>query len=186
ARSLTAAAAYTTLLLILWAIFWVKPFWIYSIDQWLGPLSSNVRFKALDLEEALHYVFLVGFFRHRNRVLNSWVKKYADRTMTAFGQIETVRERRLHLDAPVELNGHSLAFLTASSLRDALGDDRVRVLVCGMGGVGKTSLACQLAGWAAEEKPSLRLRRNSRMVPVLIEEDCDSYEGVEPSRRLTT
>lgn len=49
----------------------------------------------------------------------------------------------------------------------------------GEGGVGKTSLACQIAKWAMAKNKAERLC-NHRILPVLIEEKLEAVEGKPP------
>ena len=70
---------------------------------------------------------------------------------------------------PVVLNGDNIANLTVEQLRNTCDRDRWAVLIQGEGGLGKTTLACQLALWGMADDPAERLCGDRRMLPVLIE-----------------
>jgi HEAT repeat protein len=188
AAALIVLAAYILGLGVFLLIFWRRPLWIYRIDQILDPLFFRRHFRAFDIEldVPIEFALWVGFFRHRDRVLDSWVQAHIDRILAAFKQIPTVEKRTLHLDLPMEINAEPHMSVNAGVLRDVIGKAPVRLLISGMGGVGKTSLACQIADWGAQGDESLRLRKDARMVPVMIEENCDAYASNEESSGLTT
>ncbi len=62
-------------------------------------------------------------------------------------------------------------------------DGRQCILIWDEGGIGKTSLACQLAQWSMSDDRTKRLCRH-RMIPVLIEQELDFKvnEGKDPFR----
>ncbi|HXQ36157.1 MAG TPA: hypothetical protein VN843_19235, partial [Anaerolineales bacterium] len=82
---------------------------------------------------------------------------------------------------PVILDADTIPRLDGKMLRPIF-DHRVCLLICGEGGSGKTSLACQIARWAMSDSPDERLS-NHLMLPILIEEELD-FEVVEGKGHL--
>src|ERR1700752_2712395 len=110
------------------------------------------------------------------RVLDAWVSAHLGIARRRFEDIETVRNRLVHITVPVILDADTIPRLDGKMLRPIF-DHRVCLLICGEGGSGKTSLACQIARWAMSDSPDERLS-NHLMLPILIEEELD-FEVVE-------
>ena len=110
--------------------------------------------------------------KYRPRVLDAWVAEHQGRIKQRFSAIATVEQRRHHLSLPVKV-GHNLEpELTPERLRELDGLDGL-VLISGEGGVGKTSLALRIAGWALEGRLTERA-----VVPVLVEADLQGEESL--------
>ncbi|MBN3871184.1 HEAT repeat domain-containing protein [Nostoc sp. JL33] len=124
----------------------------------------------------------VIWLKYRSRVLDAWVGKHIDIFQKKFLENETVDERKDYVSLPVLLNKQEIEELTAETLRESFAQEkRVRLLIWGEGGSGKTTIACQIAKWAMEKDKSKRLTTHL-MLPVLIEEELDSQpgEGMKP------
>ncbi|MBG1262056.1 HEAT repeat domain-containing protein [Nostoc commune] len=124
----------------------------------------------------------VIWLKYRPRVLDAWVGKHIDIFQKKFLENETVDERKDYVSLPVLLNKQEIEELTAETLRESFAQEkRVRLLIWGEGGSGKTTIACQIAKWAMEKDKSKRLTTHL-MLPVLIEEELDSQpgEGMKP------
>ncbi|NJP12490.1 MAG: NACHT domain-containing protein [Leptolyngbyaceae cyanobacterium RU_5_1] len=80
---------------------------------------------------------------------------------------------------PIELNSEMMPDSTEEKLRETLqstfAKNQFQLLIAGEGGVGKTSLACQIARWAMAEDETERLCKHPVM-PVLIEDELESTE----------
>jgi hypothetical protein len=73
------------------------------------------------------------------------------------------------------INGDTRSQLTPDLLRSTFSNQRNRLVIWGEGGVGKTSLACQIGHWGmAELEPRLC---EHRMLPIFLEEDFRVVEG---------
>jgi HEAT repeats/NACHT domain len=124
----------------------------------------------------------VIWLKYRPRVLDAWVGKRIDIFQKKFLENETVDERKDYVSLPVLLNKQEIEELTAETLRESFAKEkRVRLLIWGEGGSGKTTIGCQIAKWAMEKDKSKRLTTHL-MLPVLIEEELDSQpgEGMKP------
>jgi len=164
-------------LILVWLfLLWMKPLWIFHINEtlskwsdfklpsWLGGMSVPVR-----------YGLLVGFFHYHGRVLDAWVGRYVSTVRRGFSDKTTVEERSTHVPVPITLDKHNVANLTARQLREAFSRTMACVLIHGEGGSGKTSLACLFGKWAMAEEKDERLCEHP-MLPVLIEQDADFRE----------
>ncbi|MBD0301813.1 MAG: HEAT repeat domain-containing protein [Tolypothrix sp. T3-bin4] len=126
----------------------------------------------------------VGFviwLKYRPEVLDAWVAKQIDIFEKKFLKNETVDECKDYVSLPVLLDKHEIEELKAEHLRETFAQEkRVRLLIWGEGGSGKTTISCQIARWAMEKDKSKRLTTHF-MLPVLIEQELDSQgEGIKP------
>jgi HEAT repeat protein len=160
-------------LVSLLGIFWIRPLWLLKIDEFLKPLS----FKLPPLGPEISLRFLL-FPKYHPRVLDAWVTKHLKSVREEFQQKDTVKDRNIYIPIPVILNGRTVAQLTSQDLRSTF---KKHLLIWGEGGVGKTSLACQIAQWAMSDDKTARLCEH-RMLPVLIEEDLnlEATAGKQP------
>ena len=122
-----------------------------------------------------------SFLKYRPRVLDDWVNQRIAQAQEEFYQRRTVGERSIHIPIPVELSGNkpAIADFSANDLKAVFFKRNTRLLIVGEGGVGKTSLACQIAKWAMADNKAERLCKH-RMLPVLIEEELETVEGKSP------
>ncbi len=150
---------------------------------WLLRLPSELkipRIPPMILAEIPIPISVLLFLKYRPRVLEAWVAERIDSARKEFQIKKTVEERKIHIPMPVELNGKVLKELTVNDLQKTFAGEEIRLLICGEGGAGKTSLACQIAQWAMAEKEEDRLRAHL-MIPVLIEEELsEPAEGKSP------
>ena len=126
-------------------IFARSPLTLYHLyaswpREWLQPLPDLVKVPLTMLGE----VTLLPFLARRPRVLDAWVREHAHR----FAPDETPRFVAL----PVLHNGREVRFDEPAKARflfaePAVGAKPWTVLVCGSGGVGKTTLLKRLLGW---------------------------------------
>jgi HEAT repeat protein len=165
-------------LVFLFAVFLVKPLWLL---HWNETLKDQLSIKAkrsdveLSLGIPLGYVSLIKVFAYRRRVLDAWVKAHVERCRENFEKLPTVKDRMVHIPSPVKVDGSLGAGFSAITLRAQIGKSRhqCRWLIFGEGGVGKTSLACQMARWAMAPDKVKRLAPHL-VLPVLIEDELDN------------
>jgi HEAT repeat protein len=165
-------------LAFLFAVFLVKPLWL---PRWSESLKDQLSIKIkptnaeLSLGIPFSYVSLIRLFAYRRRVLDAWVKEHVERCRESFEALPTVEDRAVHVSSPVNVAGALVAEFSAATLRAHIGKSRhqCRWLIFGEGGVGKTSLACQMARWAMAPDKAHRLARHL-VLPVLIEDELDN------------
>jgi formylglycine-generating enzyme required for sulfatase activity len=149
-------------------VLWKRPRWLLRLpdEGVLIPIPIGW-VKVLPLGSRLF-----RSLKYRPRVLDAWVAEHQSRIERRFSAIATVEQRRHHLSLPVKV-GHKLEpELTPERLRELDGLDGL-VLISGEGGVGKTSLALRIAGWALEGRLTERA-----VVPVLVEADLQGEESL--------
>jgi HEAT repeat protein len=150
---------------------------------WLLRLPAELKVPKLGMipEFKLPLSFLI-WLKYHPRVLDAWVEKHIDTFDKKFQENETVDERKDYVSLPVELNKQEIEELTTEDLRKTFEKEkRVRLLIWGEGGSGKTTIACQIAKWAMVKDKSKRLTQHL-MLPVLIEQELklQSGEGMKP------
>ncbi len=143
-----------------------RPLWLLR----LIPSEFKIKIPGRIPAEISIPISVLLFLKYRPRVLEAWVAERIDSARKEFEIKKTVEERKIHIPMPVELNGKVLQTLTVKDLQETFAREEIRLLICGEGGAGKTSLACQVAQWAMAEKEEDRLRAHL-MIPVLIEEE---------------
>ncbi|HEX8072435.1 MAG TPA: HEAT repeat domain-containing protein [Pyrinomonadaceae bacterium] len=126
----------------------------------------------------LRFIQSVIAFERIPRVLDAWIEKYViGHARAVFKEKETVSEREFHFVPGVKGKASIRDFIPDDTRRKFSGE-RARLVICGEGGSGKTSLACQLGTAATDEKEHDRLCQEHLMLPVLIEtmkEDDGSF-----------
>ncbi len=170
--SLIIFSILTSFIFLLWlAIYLLRPIWLFYINHalkpftevmlpgWLGGITIHAR-----------YLLLIGFFQYRRRVLDAWVAKYIDVARAEFWKKKTVKERAIHISMPTLIDNNIVHQMSPVNLQSILSRGRGVVLIWGEGGVGKTSLACQIAKWAMAENKADRLC-DHLVLPVFIEQE---------------
>ncbi|NES79187.1 MULTISPECIES: HEAT repeat domain-containing protein [unclassified Okeania] len=127
-------------------------------------------------------VGILRFLKYRPRVLDAWVEKHLETFQQKFLENETVEERKDYVSLPVELNSQEIDELTAETLSEPFNrEKRVRLLIWGEGGSGKTTIACQIAKWAMKKQHQSKALAKHLMLPVLIEKEIDNTgDGIKP------
>ncbi|BAZ49359.1 hypothetical protein NIES4103_19710 [Nostoc sp. NIES-4103] len=162
-------------LVLLFGIFWLHPLWLLKIDQALRSVGS---FKLPVIDKEISLSWLLFMLEYHPRVLDAWVEAHFKSAQESFQQKDTVRNRNIYIPIPVVNNGKTFAQLTGKDLRSTFKKQRACLLIQGEGGVGKTSLSCQIAKWAMSDDDTERLCKH-RMLPVLIEEELEIPNEIE-------
>jgi HEAT repeat protein len=149
-------------------LYWKSPFLVFRLNEALIPYAG-LKFPKLLGGIPLSYLMLGGILHYRPRVLDAWVASHIGTARNKFEKKLTVDQRRIHIDLPVLLDGKALPALRPSDLRNCFGSERTYLLVPGEGGIGKTSLACQICKWAMSADATSRLC-NHTMVPIWLEQ----------------
>jgi len=171
-----AAAAGGLLLALLIAdrlVLWKRPHWLLRLpdEGMLIPIGWE---KVLPLGSRLF-----RSLKYRPRVLDAWVAEHRSTVAQRFGSLATVEQRRHHLSLPVKVGQKLEPELSPQRLKE-LGAVGGLVLISGEGGVGKTSLALRIAGWALEGELT-----EQPVVPVLVEADLQGQESLLSRVRST-
>ncbi|NJR18428.1 MAG: NACHT domain-containing protein [Calothrix sp. CSU_2_0] len=168
-------------LLILLVIFGLRPLWLLKIDEFLKPIDLKLPIPGAP-EISPRWLI---FFKYHPRVLDAWVNRHITSVREEFEEKNTVQDREVYIPIPVVLGGKTLPQLTGASLRAKFIKQRDCILIQGEGGVGKTSLACQIAKWAMADDENDRLTQH-KMLPVLIEQELDLVTSEGKSALLAT
>lgn len=159
----------------LWlTVLLIRPLWLLKLNNALQPYTDFEIPSPLggSIKIPLRFVLFIGWLHYHPRVLDSWVKKQIEVAREAFAHKNTVSDRKVYIPIPVVMDGNAIAELCSQDLHTTFWDGRQCLLIWGEGGIGKTSLACQLAKWAMSDSKFERLSRH-RMLPVLIEQELD-------------
>ena len=104
----------------IFAIFLVKPLWLLRWNEALKDQLS-VKIKPADIELSLGipvgYVSLIRVFACSRRVLNAWVKAHIEKCRANFGELPTVKDRKVHVLSPVKVDGQLVAEFSAATLQ---------------------------------------------------------------------
>jgi formylglycine-generating enzyme required for sulfatase activity len=167
------AAAISLLLIAYLVVLWRNPRLLLRL-----PSGITIPKTALNPEIKLA-PGIVAWLKYRPRVLDAWVAERIKKAQANFEGRETVKARQIYLPAPIRLSDEKLTGLTVKDLQAALKEKQTfRVVIHGEGGVGKTSLACQIAKWAMAEGKEERLCQQHRMLPILIEEELEEGKSL--------
>lgn len=159
----------------LFGIFWLRPLWLLKIDKALKSVGS---FKLPVVDTKISLSWLLLMLKYHPRVLDAWVKAHLKSVQDAFELKDTVSNRNVYIPTPVVKNGTTVAQLTGKDLRSTFKRQRACLLIQGEGGVGKTTLSCQIAKWAMSDDETERLCKH-KMLPVLIEEELEIPDEIE-------
>ncbi|MEY4805970.1 MAG: hypothetical protein RLZZ206_359, partial [Cyanobacteriota bacterium] len=143
-------------------LFWLRPLWLLKIDAAIRSYSFKIPYLGTDIS-----LQSLLFLRYHPRVLDAWVSIHVQSFQEEFRKIENVEARKIFIPSPATLDGRTLASITNQDLDDHFCRP---ILIWGEGGVGKTSLACQLAEWSMADKTADRICMH-RMLPIFFEED---------------
>ncbi len=160
---------------ILWgALLLIHPIMLLRINAAVEPFSEFalggwMRGTKLSLRSLL----LLTFFVYHKRALDAWVAEYINEARSELKQKETVLKHAFYLPAPAMVDGKTASPLSVSDLQAKFRQKQCYMLIWGEPGVGKSSIACQIAKWAMAENPEERLCEHL-MLPVPIEEDLEN------------
>jgi len=165
---LLLCSIFVLLTIVSFLMYLFVPYRLLALNEMLQGTAIGTPDSWLQVRAPLKYVLGVGLFHRSDRLLDAFVRKYAATARKRFAEMESVRERRIHVDLPVQLAEQALERLEAAHLVSHFSRASCCLLITGEGGSGKTSLACRIAGWALSAKKGERIARHT-MLPVLIE-----------------
>jgi HEAT repeat protein len=165
---------YIALFAISLLLLWLLPTALLKLNYLLRPFTLTIPTPlGGTLSLSAQQLVLVRLFNSHPRVLDAWVEARIDKAKDRFAHKSTVRERQIYVPLPVVLNDRTPADLEPTDLKATFAQKRWRLLIWGEGGIGKTTLACQIAQWAMASAPTDR-PCSHRMLPILLEEGLDS------------
>lgn len=177
-------------LLCLWLAFlWLHPLWLLRLNDALQPYTDFTLPACLgNMRGSLRYVLLIGFFHYHRRVLDAWIKAHVHGVRENFGRLETVKARAAYVPMPLMLydgvSEQELFDPHVEDFREFFLSPATVLLIQGEEGVGKTSLACQLAVSALHPDPQMRLCSHL-ILPVLLEDDVARAPGQDVNMALS-
>lgn len=164
-------------------IFLVRPLWLLKLYE-IFPISET-RLSGVLGAVTIPLQYLLALFIFRPRVLNAWVRKHLKKAYGNFLSKKTVEYRRVYVPVGLFLDNKLVSEFTPKNLQETFARNQSRLLISGVGGAGKTSLACQIAKWAMSRKKDKRLCPGHSMLPVLLEQDF-SGGGEEALKKAIT
>lgn len=156
--------AFSSFFFLQFGLFWLRPLWLLKIDDAVRPYTFKIPLLGTDI--SLTYLL---FLKFRSRVLDAWVSAHVHSFQEEFRKIENVEARTVFIPSPATIDGRTVSAITNQDLDPLFSKP---LLIWGEGGVGKTSLACQIAEWAMADEPTERICKH-RMLPIFLEEDWD-------------
>ncbi|MEG4839795.1 HEAT repeat domain-containing protein [Microcoleus sp. B9-D4] len=158
----------------LWfAILRLRPLWLLRINDALKPYEFKLPETWGGAPVRIRDLTFISFFIYRPRVLDFWVSAHIETVREQFAQRNTVKSHATYIPVSFELDEKKLPQLRGQDLPAIFTKKRICLLIWGEGGIGKTSIACQIADWAMEPDKTQRLCKHL-MIPILIEEELDS------------
>ncbi|MEG4276798.1 HEAT repeat domain-containing protein [Microcoleus sp. MON1_C1] len=178
--------AATIIYLIFFPSLWflilrLRPLWLLRINDALKPYEFKLPETWGGAPVRIRDLTFFSIFIYRPRVLDSWISAHIETVREQFVQRNTVKSRATYIPVSFELDDKKLPQLRGQDLPAIFTKKRICLLIWGEGGIGKTSIACQIADWAMEPDKTQRLCKHL-MIPILIEEELDSKvaEGKNP------
>ena len=153
-------------------LLWRAPLRLWTINEALKVVPEFMLPGRAEIPIGLRSYLLISFFHYHPRVLDAWLNSQWEEIARRFDIAAAVAERALHLMLPAAVNGSVIDTPTIDDFRVLFKRERVCLRICGEGGSGKTSLACQIAKWGMAKEPGRRLAEH-RMLPVLIQDEAD-------------
>ncbi|MFM6131767.1 MAG: SUMF1/EgtB/PvdO family nonheme iron enzyme, partial [Sphaerospermopsis kisseleviana] len=155
------------------SIFSFKPLWLLKLDRWVKPASFTIPWINLPIS-----LGNLSFLKYHPRVLDCWVAQHFDQVKDKFLHTPTVSEREIHIPILVKLNDKDISCLQPKDLSLVFSKSPAWLVIVGEGGVGKTSLAYQIARWGLgiikEEDPENKPICSHLMLPILIEQELEN------------
>ncbi|WP_449419573.1 HEAT repeat domain-containing protein [Phormidium nigroviride] len=166
-----AAIIYLIFFPALWsAILRLRPLWILQINDALKSYDFKLPETWGGAPIRIRDLTFIRFFIYHPRVLDAWVSTHIETVREQFTTQETVKIRATYIPVSFELDDKKVTEIRCQELQSTFTKNRIRLLIWGEGGIGKTSIACQIADWAMESDQNKRLSKHL-MIPILIEEE---------------
>ena len=170
------------IIVILWfplilILFWIRPLWLLTIDKFLQSYTDIPLPNVLGGIKISTLRGLLFNLHYHPKVLDTWVKSKLETARHEFKKKNEEKKRNIYISIPVYLNDKIVIDFRGENLKSPFNEQRECLLIWGEGGLGKTSLACQLADWAMSDDPKEKMCGH-QMLPILLEEELD-FQVVE-------
>ncbi|OCQ94397.1 hypothetical protein BCD67_07035 [Oscillatoriales cyanobacterium USR001] len=152
------------------AILRLRPLWILQINDALKSYDFKLPETWGGAPIRIRDLTFIRFFIYHPRVLDAWISTHIETVREQFTTQETVKIRATYIPVSFELDNKKVTEIRCQELQSTFTKNRIRLLIWGEGGIGKTSIACQIADWAMEPEQNKRLSKHL-MIPILIEEE---------------
>jgi HEAT repeat protein len=152
------------------AILRLRPLWILQINDALKSYDFKLPETWGGAPIRIRDLTFIRFFIYHPRVLDAWVSTHIETVREQFTTQETVEIRATYIPVSFKLDNKKVTDIRCQELQSTFTKNRIRLLIWGEGGIGKTSIACQIADWAMKSDQSIRLCTHL-MIPILIEEE---------------
>ncbi|MEZ2320280.1 MAG: HEAT repeat domain-containing protein, partial [Microcoleus sp.] len=176
-----AAIIYVIFFPSLWlAILRLRPLWLLRINNALKPYEFKLPETLGGAPVRTRDLTFFSCFLYRPRVLDAWVSAHIKTVREQFSTNETVKNRATYIPVAFELDDKKVPELRREDLQSIFTKKRICLLIWGEGGIGKTSIACQIADRAMAADKTKRLCKHL-MIPILIEElESESLAAKHP------
>jgi hypothetical protein len=168
AKLLVAAGVYLLWIGVLYLL--ILRLWPLTLVRWYEVLArfGSVKVPVLgSIVVPVKGALLLNASEH-SRVLAAWVEHHADGARTNFiNRYKGTGD--FYFPLPVAFDNNIPAELSPGVLSASCDRNKFLLRILGEGGVGKTTLACQIALWSLAKEPSKRLFADRRMIPVILE-----------------
>ena len=176
-----AAIIYLIFFPSLWsAILRLRPIWILPINNALKSYDFKLPEALGGAPVRIRDLTFIRFFIYHPRVLDAWISTHIKTVREQFTTQETVKIRATYIPVSFELDNKKVTEIRCQELQSTFTKNRIRLLIWGEGGIGKTSIACQIADWAMEPDQNKRLCKHL-MIPILIEEELKNVNEEKDS-----
>jgi hypothetical protein len=138
-------------------------------------VEEGIRLTIWPLGRLAHKSWLPAWWVFSQRVLDHWVAKHVAAARANLKSSPTFVRHQHYLPIPACLQGVEYPDLPLCTVRDAFRQLPRLLLICGEGGSGKTTLACDLARLALDENHPARLLPHLAL-PVLLENNLPAID----------
>ncbi len=170
-KALLLLALYAFITVVCFLLYFLSPILLLSINRFLEDSTHDKKWQWKLLTFIIGYIAVVKLFHYRKRVLDAWVRKVLPKVMNEFEELKSVKSRNCYVDVPFEINKSICDGVKSIEIKKIIKKNRVRILVWGVGGGGKSSLAFQLAREVASNEKNDRICNNYAMLPIILEND---------------
>jgi hypothetical protein len=179
----SAVLGYVVFMLLLRVVLLrVWPLGLLRLNEFLNRVTDSATGQDLGVWGApvagvltlTRWLSVVGLLKHPQRSLDAWVAARLPAARERFEKLPTVSRRNVYVTLPLVMDGALVTDPSPRSFHPAFRQGPTRLLICGEGGAGKTSLAAQLGRWGM--RGGIDGLCPHALLPVLIEQDLDAAE----------